>query len=171
MPTSNLSMTITKIWLDDWNSFDELQSHNALYGDLQILVDGKLLAGTEEIVKGETSLGIPLKQFMRLRRYKEPPIKYESEIVELSGYEYTFEYPVVDGPDLLEISVAQDGEPVPGFERIKFELQQVQTELRRFRQQMQELLLQHSPKGAAERWWEGNLFEDFDDSKNTQGKY
>lgn len=76
---------------------------------------------------------------MLLRKYKQPPIKTSHEFIELSGYEYLFEYPRTSDRDLLRISVILDGEPVPGFECLEFELRQVQEELRRFRRQCTDL--------------------------------
>jgi hypothetical protein len=165
------SVNISKIWVSEWASFDRLMSHHKMFGDLKILVDGTLLKGTNPIATGEHSISLTLFALMRLRQFKEPPGEFVAEFVELSGYEYKFEYLVSDGEDVLMLSVMLDEEPVPGFKRIEFDLRQVQTELRRFRLQLVNLMLENCPEDMAARWWEGNALEEFNDSNNPKGKY
>ena len=160
MSRSRLEIHVSRVWTEDWTSLEKLHTSDLLFADLRVLVNGKLLPGTENITNGKQRINLMLTLLMRLRRFKKPPIDYADEVEELSGFKYRFEYPR-DRGEVLWISVLQNGRPLAGFERVEFDLETVKTEVRRFRRALQTLMLQSIPRERAVAWWESRCVEDF----------
>jgi hypothetical protein len=169
MAFSELKVTISRIWPDKSTSMENLQPHDPLYGDLQTLVEPRILPGTEPIGSGQRSFRLELRELMRLRRLRKP-VKYSTEFVELSGYKYDFEFLAEQRPQVLMLSVKHERKPVVDFERIGFEFDETREHLTDFRHHIHQILLKSCPLEIATRWWEGACYEYFDDAKNHPRK-
>ena len=169
---SQLSLSISQLKTEEeWITLDMLKSHHPLFGDLRILIDGQQLAGTSPISAGQAPIGGVLETLTNLRQLASPGGKLSRELIFGSGYEYVFEYIVDGAEDILLMRVRENRRAVPGFGEVELDLQQVQTEIRRFRGEFLNLLVQSCGTDKAERWWESNAFEAFNDAHNTPGKY
>jgi len=171
MKKVKLNIILSTIRADELTTFDQLMSHNNIYGDFEIRIDGELLIGAERFASGEKTIGDALDFLMMTRNLNEPNEECCRELLALSGYEYCSKYVVIDNEDICQFTALYDEEIVRGYENIELDLKQVQTELTRFRLEFIELLQKYMSEKAVAAWWMVNAFEYVDDTKNKKGKY
>lgn len=147
-------INLTKLWLDEGESFAEMRVKQRVYGDLEVKVNGVMVPGIAQVQESKCSLGRWSRGLIELRELEEFATSWDVTDRDPAFRKWTFNVPASDPSSvLLSVAFLPEGEDVDGFQNVRLGRAEVVQASKAFRLDLQKLLLECVEERIAHRWY------------------